>query len=257
MIKAAVRYAKGFYMLLMFAVFEIGILSAILFVIPFITVYNTLGGKDRYLMQRIDRFLFRLWLKLLDAGGLFKAEKIKGTIASGPCIIVANHPGLFDVLVMVRDIPGLSLLAKQSLTALPGLGKIFAHAGFIFASDDDDLSAGVQLTNNIVDVLKSGRRFMLFPEGTRSPKGELLGFKAGAFKIARVAGVPVQPVLIKNNPPFMPKEDKWYYPQYKKSIFEAEFLEPIPPPKAGWEMKAAKKLEETFREHLGLGHDIN
>jgi 1-acyl-sn-glycerol-3-phosphate acyltransferase len=257
MIRPAVRYAKGFYMFLMFAVFEIGMLSAFLFFIPFITVYNTLGGKDRYLMQRINRFHFCLWLKLLDAGGLFKAVKIKGTITSGPCVVVANHPGLFDVLVMVRDIPGLSLLAKQSLKALPGLGRIFAYAGFIFASDDDDLSAAVQLTNNIVDVLKSGRRFMLFPEGTRSPKGELLGFKSGAFKVARVAGVPIQPVLIRNNPPFMPKEDKWYYPQYKKSFLEAEFLEPVPPPKAGGEMKAAKKLEETFREHLGLGHDKN
>ena len=119
----------------------------------------------------------------------------------------------------------------------------------------DDLSAAVQLTNNIVDVLKSGRRFMLFPEGTRSPKGDLLNFKSGAFKIARAAGVPVQPVLIRNIPPFMPKEDKWYYPQYEKSCFEAEFLEPIAAPEAGREMKAAKELEMIFRGHLGLVHD--
>jgi 1-acyl-sn-glycerol-3-phosphate acyltransferase len=257
MSRAAVRYAKGFYMLFMFAVFEIGILLAFLFVIPLIRIYNTFGGQDRYLMQRINRGFFCLWLELLDAGGLFKAEKIKGTIVNGPCVVVANHPGLFDVLVMVRDIPQLSLLAKQSLTALPGLSKIFGYAGFIFASDDDDLSAAVQLTNNIVEVLKSGRRFMLFPEGTRSPKGELLGLKSGAFKVARAAGVPIQPVLIRNNPPFMPKEDKWYFPQYKKSFFEAEFLEPVPPPKAGREMNAAKKLEKTFREHLRLDHDKN
>ncbi len=255
MIKAAIRYFKGVYMFFMFAVFEIGILSVFIFAVPLITVYTSLGGRDRSLMQRINRVLFGLWLKLLDAGGLFKAVKTKGTIVDGPCVVVANHPGLFDVLVMVRDIPGLSLLAKQSLTALPGLSKIFAHAGFIFASNNDDLSTAVQLTNNIVDVLKSGRRFMLFPEGTRSPKGTLLNFKSGAFKIARAAGVPIQPVLIRNNPPFMPKEDKWYYPQYEKSCFEAEFLAPIAAPEAGREMKAAKELEMIFRGHLGLAPD--
>lgn len=255
MIKPAVRYFKGVYMFFMFAVFEIGILSVFVFAVPLITIYNALGGRDRSLMQRINRFLFGLWLSLLDAGGLFKAVKTKGTIVDGPCVVVANHPGLFDVLVMVRDIPGLSLLAKQSLTALPGLSKIFAHAGFIFASNNDDLSTAVQLTNSIVDVLKSGRRFMLFPEGTRSPKGDLLNFKSGAFKIARAADVPVQPVLIRNNPPFMPKEDKWYYPQYEKSLFEAEFLDPIAAPEAGREMKAAKELEMVFRRHLGLEHD--
>ena len=135
MIKPAIRYAKGVYMFFMFAVFEIGILSVFVFAIPLITIHNALGGRDSSLMQRINRFLFGLWLKLLDAGGLFKAVKTKGKIVDGPCVVVANHPGLFDVLVMVRDIPGLSLLAKQSLTALPGLSKIFAHAGFIFASN--------------------------------------------------------------------------------------------------------------------------
>lgn len=252
MLKTALRYAKGFYMFIMFAVFEIGILSAFLIIIPIILIYNASGGKDRFFMQRINRFLFSVWLDLLDLGGLFKAAKIKGDIYPGPCVVVANHPGLFDILVMVRDIPGLSLLAKQSLTALPGLKKIFSHAGFIFVSGNDDLSSALKTTNDIVEVLKSGRRFMLFPEGTRSPKDGMLKFKSGAFKIARTAGVPVQPVLIKNHPPFMPKEDKWYFPQFKKSFFEARFLDPVPAPEAGMEIKAARDLEKIFREHLGL-----
>jgi 1-acyl-sn-glycerol-3-phosphate acyltransferase len=110
----------------------------------------------------------------------------------------------------------------------------------------------VDITSRIVGLLKSGRRFMLFPEGTRSPKGGMLPFKSGAFKIARAAGVPVQPVLIRNIPPFMAKEDKWYFPEYGRSVFSAEYLEPIPPPEAGREMKAARDMEKLFRERLGL-----
>jgi 1-acyl-sn-glycerol-3-phosphate acyltransferase len=236
----------------MFAVFEAGILFSFILIAPVISAYNAMGGKDRYLMQRANRLLFRLWLGLLDAGRLMKAEKIKGSPVDGPCVIIANHPGLFDVLVMIRDIPGLSVLAKQSLTALPGLSRIFDQAGFVFASGDGDLSSAVDITNRIVGLLKSGRRFMLFPEGTRSPKGGMLPFKSGAFKIARAAGVSVQPVLIRNIPPFMAKEDKWYFPEYGRSVFSAEYLEPIPPPEAGREMKAARDMEKLFRERLGL-----
>jgi 1-acyl-sn-glycerol-3-phosphate acyltransferase len=239
-------------MFLMFAVFELGILGVFIFVIPFIVIYRLFGGEDRYMMQRVNRFLFGIWLGLLDAGGLFRANRVKGSLVDGPCVVIANHPGLFDVLVMIRDIPGLSVLAKQSLTALPGLAKIFDQAGFVFVSQDDDLSASVDITNKIVGLLKNGRKFMLFPEGTRSPKGGLHHFRAGAFKIARVAGVPVLPVLIKNHPPFMPKEDKWFLPQSDKSVFDAEFMEPIPPPETGKELQAAKNIERLFRERLML-----
>ena len=250
--KSAVRLLKGFYMFLMFAVFELGILGAFLFVIPAIGIYRLFGGKDRYLMQRINRFFFGIWLRLLDAGGLFKANRIKGSPVDGPCVVVANHPGLFDVLVMVRDIPDLSVLAKKSLTALPGLAKIFDQAGFVFVLPDDDLSSSIDITNKIVGLLKNGRKFMLFPEGTRSPKGDMHPFRSGAFKIARAAGVPVQPVLIKNHPSFMPKEDKWYLPQSDKSVFDAEFLEPIPPPETGKELQEAKKIEKILRQRLML-----
>lgn len=252
MIRPLVRIIKGIYMMVMFALFEAGMLIVFLLVVPALGMYGAMTHPDPGRMQRVIRFLFGIWLDLLDAGGLMKAHRIKDAPVSGPCVVVANHPGLFDVLVMIRDIPQLSVLAKRSLRNLPGLDLIFRQAGFVFYPSEDDLSAAINLTNQAIGLLRQGRKFMLFPEGTRSPKGDMLPFKAGAFKIARAAGVPVQPVLIRNNPPFMPKEDNWYYPQFEKSVLEAEFLEPVLPPKAGQETVAAQQLEELFRCALGL-----
>lgn len=45
---------------------------------------------------------------------------------------------------------------------------------------------------------------MTFPEGTRSPTGVLGQFKAGPFKMAASAGVPVVPISIVNTQYAMP-----------------------------------------------------
>ncbi len=45
-------------------------------------------------------------------------------------------------------------------------------------------------------LLESGHSLTIFPEGTRSKGGPVKEFKAGAFRIASRAGVPVVPVTI-------------------------------------------------------------
>ena len=106
-----------------------------------------------------------------------------------------------------------------------------------------------------VERIRSGQKFLLFPEGTRSPKGGLLPFKPGAFRIAGMARVPIQPVLIRNMPPFLPKEDKWYFPPSPISSLEMEFWEPVGPPERGKEEELARELEHRYRSALGMNRD--
>jgi 1-acyl-sn-glycerol-3-phosphate acyltransferase len=53
--------------------------------------------------------------------------------------------------------------------------------------------------------LRSGKSYVVYPEGTRSPDGRLLPFKKGAFIMAMDAGVPVVPVTISGGTAVMPK----------------------------------------------------
>jgi len=97
-----------------------------------------------------------------------------------------------------------------------------------------------------------GYKFMIFPEATRSPKGDLGRFNAGPFMLARLSNVPLQPLFVRNDPPFLPKEDKWYFPPSRVSTLEIEFWEPMAPPPAGQEREFARDLEARYREALGL-----
>jgi len=131
------------------------------------------------------------------------------------------------------------------------LGPVFKASGYVLSPDFETISPLDSLMGAI-QKLRSGQKFMLFPEGTRSPVGDLRSFHAGAFKMARKAQVPIQPVLIKDYPPFMPKGSKWYYPLWEVSRLKIEYLEPIPPPAKGEERSLAKELENRYRRELGL-----
>jgi hypothetical protein len=62
---------------------------------------------------------------------------------------------------------------------------------------------------------------------------------------------------VRNDPPFIPKEDKWYFPPSRVSTLEIEFWELMAPPRAGQERKFAKDLEARYREALGLTSERN
>jgi 1-acyl-sn-glycerol-3-phosphate acyltransferase len=124
-------------------------------------------------------------------------------------------------------------------------------------SPDYEQGSPLEALDEAMETLERGYKFMVFPEATRSPKGGMGRFSAGPFMLARRANVPVQPVLIRNDPPFMPKEDKWYFPPFHASTIRLEYWEPLAPPEAGKEREFAKELENRYREALGFAGSEN
>lgn len=247
-----IRWLKGLYMALMFALFGFGIVLELLLV-PVLILVAWMRGPDPRRMERAHRFLLGFWLWAMEAGRLLAIAEPIGRAVDGPSVIVANHPGLFDVMVLIRDIPDMSVMVKRSLVRSLPLGPIFQICGYTLAPKLGSAGSAMSSLLEAERSLRSGRRFLLFPEGTRSPKGGLLPFNPGAFCIARRAGAPIQPIVIRNSPPFLCHEDRWYLPPRELSRFTVEFLDPIPPPPPGGEAAAAAALGARYRGLLGLG----
>jgi 1-acyl-sn-glycerol-3-phosphate acyltransferase len=247
------RLFKGFYMTMMFAIFALGIVCELICVAPVLLIEKRLFHHNRYRLQSINRRLFPIWISLLKLGGLLRVQPSRGKPVEGACVVVANHPGLFDVIILIRDIPGLTVMAKRALKDKLFLGPIFELSGYLFSPDMSTVSTATETIRRATSKLNEGYKFLLFPEGTRSPKGDLLPFKHGAFKIAQRANVPVQPVLIRNDPPFLPHEDKWYFPPAGVSRVCCEYWDPLPPPLPGEEIAMAKALEVRYRRALTSG----
>jgi len=60
---------------------------------------------------------------------LLKARELKGKPFDGSCVVVSNHPGLFDVLFLIRDVPRMSVMVKQSLARKLPSARSFAQPG--------------------------------------------------------------------------------------------------------------------------------
>lgn len=110
-------------------------------------------------------------------------------------MMFANHQGLFDILALCAtcDRPWAAILKKE-LYEIPFL-KQMVDCTKSFPMDRDDIRQSMQVIQATIKEVKSGRNYLIFPEGTRSKKGnEMLEFHSGSFKCATKAQCPILPV---------------------------------------------------------------
>lgn len=112
-------------------------------------------------------------------------------------IMYPNHQGLFDVMGLVYLNPTpFGVVIKKEAYKVPLLRQLIQVLGGLFM-DRSDVKQGLQVINEVANQVKSGRNFLIFPEGTRSKNGNRLGeFKGGSFKAATKAKCPIVPIAI-------------------------------------------------------------
>ncbi|MFO0689807.1 MAG: lysophospholipid acyltransferase family protein [Myxococcota bacterium] len=119
-------------------------------------------------------------------------------------LIVANHPTLIDVVLLLARLPQCDCVVKRAAWRNPALAGIVRAAGYV---PNDD---GAAMIDACVERLRAGRTLLLFPEGSRSPDEGFRRFERGAAHVAIRAGRPVVPVFIDCQPPSLKKGQAWY-----------------------------------------------
>lgn len=121
-------------------------------------------------------------------------------------VLVSNHVSWFDILALAASLPGpFRFVAKKELTKVPIFSQAWQAAGHI-PIDRHDRASAIQSLEVARRSLEEHRPTVIFfPEGTRSPTGELRGFKKGAFILAIQTGVEVVPAAILGSREVMPK----------------------------------------------------
>ena len=115
--------------------------------------------------------------------------------AEGGFMLYGNHQGLFDVVAIAAscDAP-LSIVYKKELKQVPLLKQIYACTNS-FAMDREDVRQSLTVIQAVTAEVKKGRNYVIFPEGTRSRKGNVMGeFHGGSFRAAMKAKCPIVPM---------------------------------------------------------------
>jgi putative phosphoserine phosphatase / 1-acylglycerol-3-phosphate O-acyltransferase len=158
-----------------------------------------------------------------------------------PAVFFVNHQStLVDVLVTSRVIErGFTIVVKAEVRQMPVIGRLFDLAGVAFL-DRSDTSRAISALQPAVDTLRSGTSIALAPEGTRSLTPAIGALKKGGFHLARDAGVPIVPVVIRNAGEIMWRNSMIA----QKGTIEVALHQPVPT--AGWDRTDI----DTWREAM-------
>ncbi len=110
-------------------------------------------------------------------------------------LMYSNHQGMFDVLAIAATCNNpLAAVLKKELAEIPFLKQI-KQCTKSFAMDREDIKQSMEVIVNVIKEVKKGRNYLIFPEGTRSKKGnEMLEFHSGSFKCAIKTKCPIIPI---------------------------------------------------------------
>ncbi len=122
----------------------------------------------------------------------------------GPAVLVANHESLGDILVLFGLYRPFKWVSKASVFRAPFLGWNMFLNGYVGIVRGDPNSRQ-KMFDECKAHLARGVPVLLFPEGTRSPDGEVQAFKDGAFRLAIEARVPVIPIVLTGTANTLPK----------------------------------------------------
>lgn len=116
-----------------------------------------------------------------------------------PAVFFVNHQSsLIDALVTSRVLRrGFTLVAKAEIRKVPVIGRMFDLAGVAFVNRSDT-SQAISALQPALEKLRCGVSIAIAPEGTRSMSPNVGPFKKGGFHLARNAGVPIVPIVIRN-----------------------------------------------------------
>ena len=185
--------------------------------------YSLLRGNIRT-MYGWAMFAMRAGIR---AGGIRVVIQGSENIPAGQsCIFLSNHVSNLDPPILLPAIPGMcSVFLKKSLMKIPFVGIAMRMAKYVPVSRGHSRQEAEQSVAIAADALRSGMHIFIFPEGTRSPDGNLLPFKKGAFFLAADTNAPMVPIVIQGTAQMMRKGSLKIFP----GVATVRFLPAIHP----------------------------
>lgn len=148
-----------------------------------------------------ENFVFQVtskWAKsMVDCTGseveVFGEENL---IKDRPVVYISNHQSDYDIPLFMGYIRApKGFIAKTEMLKVPFVRDWMQVLHCVFMDRSNVRKAASAIIEG-VKILKDGHSLVIFPEGTRSRSSEMLEFKAGSFKLATKAKVPIIPVTM-------------------------------------------------------------
>ncbi len=190
---------------LAYACFGVGCLALLLVVFPVLRIFVRDAGRQRKMARLLIQRSFSVFVLQLRMLGIMTCD-LQGVekLDRHGLLILANHPTLLDVVVLIAHLPDADCVVKASLLRNPFTYGPVSAAGYLMNDD------GPGLIKDCIKTVRAGGRLLIFPEGTRTRRGEPMRLQRGAANMAVRGRLDITPVRIECEPLFLGKGEKWY-----------------------------------------------
>jgi 1-acyl-sn-glycerol-3-phosphate acyltransferase len=174
------------------------------------SLFVSLFERSGRMQHRIARFWARgcVWLsgsRLTVRGG----ENLRKHPVA---VYASNHTSYMDTPVIFATLPfQFRILAKKELWTIPFIGWHLNRSGQI-PIDTVNTHATLSSLGAGVKALRAGMPLFVFPEGGRTPTGDLQTFLSGAAFLAIRAQVPIVPIALSGVYDLLPIHTRHFYP---------------------------------------------
>ena len=145
------------------------------------------------------------WLRTAVAGGtwiLGIRNRVQGMEhlpqgAKDPAVLLVKHQSTWETFVMPAIMPHpLAYVFKRELLYVPFFGWAMARLDMIHIDRSQKARAFAKVVQQGRRLMAEGVWVIMFPEGTRIPRGQKGEYKTGGTRLAIAAGVPVIPIAV-------------------------------------------------------------
>jgi 1-acyl-sn-glycerol-3-phosphate acyltransferase len=233
-----------------FTLFGLGGLVLGLLVFPVILLLPGTGARRRARTRGLVQRAFRFFVATMSGlGGISYEFRGRERLGRPGQLVIANHPTLIDVVLIVAFTPAPACVVKEALFRNPFTRRVIRAAGYISNSPTETM------IERAAAALQSGDTLVMFPEGTRTRPGQPLQFHRGTASVAVRAAAILTPIYIRCEPPLLRKGEPWYrvpprLPRLTLDVGEDVDLSAyrgLPPP------KASRLLNDWLLRHYAEG----
>ena len=156
------------------------------------------GAAARYKVAQ-----FWLWLSIQAArvilGIEYRTQGFENLPAgqTSPAILLVKHQSTWETFLMPAIMPHpLAYVFKKELLSVPFFGWAMGRMDMIHIDRSQRAQAFTKVVTQGKRLMDQGVWVIMFPEGTRIPRGQKGVYKTGGTRLAIEAGVPVVPIAV-------------------------------------------------------------
>lgn len=195
---------------------------------------------------RVQHRIAQAWARwmVLFSGARLTVEGAEILQRHPVAVYAANHTSYMDTPVVFASLPfQFRILARKALWPIPFIGWYLNRSGQL-PIDTENTHAAMASLGAAVKALKGGMPLFVFPEGGRTPNGNLKPFLAGASYLALRSQVPLVPLALVGVYDLLPIHTRHLFPTQVKLIVG----EPIET--RGMTLRQTEELTARLRDRI-------